>query len=78
MISRFYNLSLMQSCRFHSNLIGLCDCDILLDPEGPVNVENIFVEREHEHDEHEERIEHCKIEHCHVAQLFEALLDFFL
>ena len=68
----------MQSCRFQSNLIGLCDCDVLLDPERPVNVKNVFVEREHEHDEYEERIEHRKIEHRHVAQLFKAFLDFFL
>ena len=68
----------MQSCRSQPNLIGLSDCDVLLDPERPVDVEDVFVEREHEHDQHEQRVEHCEIEHCHVAQLFEALLDFFL
>ena len=68
----------MQACMYQSNLIGLCDCDVLLDPERPVNVENVFVERQHEHDQHEERVEHCKIEDGHVAQLFQALFDFFL
>ena len=68
----------MQACMYQSNLIGLCDCYVLLDPERPVNVEDIFVERQHEHDQHEERVEHCEIEHGHVAQLFQALLDFFL
>ena len=53
-----------------SNLVGFCDGDVLLDSEGPVYVEHVFVEGQHEHDENEERVEHRKVEHCHVAKLF--------
>ena len=53
-----------------SNLVGLCDGDVLLDSKGPVYVEHVFVEGQHEHDENEERVEHREVEHCHVAKLF--------
>ena len=67
--------SLMQACMYQSNLIGLCDCDVLLDPERPVNVENVFVERQHEHDQHEEGVEHGEKEYGFVSQLLQSLGD---
>ena len=61
-----------------SNLIGLSDCDVLLDAQWPVYVEDVLIQRQHEHDEYEEGVEHGKVEHSHVPQLLQAFSDFFL
>ena len=60
----------------YSNLIVLCNCYVLLHPEGPVNVERVLVQGQHEDNEHKERVEHGEVEDGHVPQLFESLRCF--
>ena len=53
-------------------LFILCIRDVLLHAEGPVDVERVLVQGEHEDDEDEEGVEHREEEDHLVAQLFEA------
>ena len=57
-------------------LFILSDGDVLFDAEGPVDVQRVLVEGEHEDDEHEEGVEHREEEDGLVAQLLQLGLDF--
>ena len=68
----------MPSLSMLSNLIAFSDCDVLLDSQRPVYMEDVLVQRQHEHDEDKEGVEHGKVEHSHVPELLQAFSDFFL
>ena len=48
------------------------DGDVGLDTEWPVNMKDVLIERQHEHNQHKQCIEHCKEEHRFVSQLFQS------
>ena len=52
-----------------SNLIIIGDSNVGLDTEGPVNVENVLIEGQHEDNQDEEGIEHGEKEHWLIPQL---------
>ena len=56
-----------KNVRTASNLIVIGDGNVGLDTEGPVNVENVFVEGQHKDNQNEERIEHGEEEHGLVS-----------
>ena len=58
-----------------TNLIVICNCDIGLDSKRPVNMENIFVEGQHEHNQDEQGVEHGKEEHRFVSQFLQSSCD---
>jgi len=68
--------SLPTQLLYYSNLIVLCNCNVLLDPEGPVNVQRVLVQRQHEHNQDKERVEHGEVEDGHVPQLSQSLRRF--
>ena len=55
-----------------SDLVIFSEGPVLLDPEGPVNVQDVLVQRQHEHNQHEQRVEHGKEEHRLVPQLLQS------
>ena len=55
-----------------SNLIILRDGNVLLDAKRPVDVEDVLVEGQHEHDQHKQRVEDGKEKDGLVAQLLQA------
>ena len=55
-----------------SNLIVIGDGNVGLHTEGPVNVENVFVEGQHEDNQDEEGIEHGEEKHRLVSQLLKS------
>ena len=52
------------------NLIILCNCNILLNPKGPIDMQNILVECQHKDYQDEEGVEHSKEKHRLVSQFF--------
>ena len=58
-----------------TNLIVICNCNIGLDSKGPVNMENIFVEGQHEHNQDEQGVEHGKEEHRFVSKFLQSSCD---
>ena len=61
-----------------SNLSIIRQGEVLLDAPGPVDVQHVLVQRQHEHDQHEQRVEHREEEHRFVPQLFEPSSNFSL
>ena len=49
----------------------LSDGNVLLDAEGPIDVQDVLVERQHEHDQHKQRVEDGKEKDGLVAQLLQ-------
>ena len=73
-VINFYKTKLCQKLSiFH--LFILRDGDVLLDSQRPINVEDVLVQSQHEHDQHEESVEHGEEEDGLVAELAEALSD---
>ena len=58
-----------------TNLFIFRICDILLHTKGPVDVERVLVQGEHEDDEDEQRVEHGEEEDHFVPQLLESRGD---
>ena len=49
--------------KLYANLVVISDGDVGLDTKWPVNVENIFVESQHEHNQDKQSIEDGKEKH---------------
>ena len=71
----------VSSCKsrvYPSDLSIISEREVLLDPKGPVNVEHVLVQRQHEHDKHEQGVEHREEEDRFVPQLLQSGGDFSL
>ncbi len=54
------------------------DSNVLLDAEGPVDVQGVFVQRQHEDDQDEESVKHREEEHRLVSKFLQIVRDFSL
>ncbi len=52
------------------------DSNILLNAEGPVDVQGVFVQRQHEDDQDEESVKHREEEHRLVSKFLQIVRDF--
>ena len=61
-----------------ANLIILGQSPVLFDTEGPVNMQDILVQGQHEYNQHEQSVEDGKEEYRLVSQLLETSCNFSL
>merc|ERR1719150_727546 len=59
----------------YQNLVVIRDGDVSLDSKWPVDVKNVLVEGQHEHNQHEEGVEHGEKEDGLVPQFLQPLSD---
>ena len=61
-----------------ANLSILSHSNVLFDTEGPVNMQNILVQGQHEHNQDEQSVEDSKEKYWLVPQLLETSCNFSL